>query len=112
MKLFRLIPVLALLLLWGCSGKDLKVNVPEKSMISGLASPVTLSTKGGDINLNDYFDDPAQIDSVSLLPGFNLSIDKKQGMLHATPNGGIILPMFEIRVWNKGFAYSFQEALF
>ena len=106
MKLFRLIPVLALLLLWGCSSKDLKVNAPEKSMISGLASPVTLSTKGGDVNLNDYFDDPAQIDSVSLLPGFNLSIDKSQGMLHATPNGGIILPMFEIKVWSKGFAYS------
>ena len=106
MKLFRFITPFVLLLLMGCANNGVKVNAPSKSMIRGLASIVTLGSTGGDVNLLDYFDDPAQIDSVSLVPGYNLSIDKSNGILHATPNGSAILPMFEIKLWNKGFAYS------
>ena len=106
MKLLRLIGVLSMLLLMGCTRENLKVNAPEKSQISGLASTVTLGANGGDVNLADYFNEPALIDSVSLVPGYNLKLDKPSGMLHATPNGSAILRMFEIKVWSQGFAYS------
>jgi cyclomaltodextrinase len=106
MKLVRLISTVGLIILMGCSGNGLKVNAPSSSLISGLASTVTLGANGGVVDLADYFNDPAQIDSVSLVPGYSLKFDKPSGMLHATPNGSTILPMFEIKVWSKGYGYS------
>ncbi len=106
MNAIRLLPFLLLVSLMACRNENLKINAPDKSEISGLASVVTIGIKGDSIDMADFFNNPKSIDSISAIPGLKLRYSVSTGMLHTTPTGSPIPRLFEIKVWSKGFAYS------
>lgn len=90
--------------LFGCQPEQIKF--PETPDIVGLASPVYLNLQETEINLEDYFLNFDQIDSLSVpeqLIG-KLSADKKY--LTLKPNTGDLPHLMVLKVWIKDFPYS------
>jgi len=93
-----------IIFLFGCQPKQ--INFPKTPDIVGLASPVYLNLQDTEINLEDYFLNFDQIDSLSVPEQLNgeLSMDKKY--LTLKPNTADLPHLMVLKVWVKDFPYS------
>jgi cyclomaltodextrinase len=92
--------------LMACTSSNSIPNLPQKLAIRDLATPIQLVSEQSEINLEDYFLDVTQIDSIKTLPVFQvvLSGDKKFAKIsYETVNAPLLS---EMKVWVKGFPYS------
>jgi cyclomaltodextrinase len=92
--------------LMACTSSDSIPNLPQKLAIRDLATPIQLVSEQSEINLEDYFLDVTQIDSIKMLTVFQvaLSSDKKFAKIsYETTNTPLLS---EMKVWVKGFPYS------
>ena len=90
--------------LTGCQPGQIKF--PETSAIVGLASPVNLNPEETEINLEDYFINYDQIDSLSFPEQLTGKISSDKKYLTLKPNSGIIPHFMVLKVWIKNFPYS------
>lgn len=95
----------ALMLIYGCSGKQ-EFVVPEQSEIIGLASVITLPADTGTIDLMDFFEDVSRIDSLGRVEGLELKPDKSFQTMFVKVDNARLKPYSELRVWSKGQPYS------
>lgn len=104
-KMLKVIAIVFLFtFLQSCQSDQIKF--PETSEIVGLASPIYLNLQETEVNLEDYFLNFEQIDSILLpeqLDG-NLSTDKNY--LSLIPNTEKVPHLMVLKVWIKGFPYS------
>jgi len=89
-----------------CTNADLIKNLPSNPEIRGLATPIQLAGEQSEINLEDYFLDASKIDSIKVLPAFQiqLSADKKIAKIQYETDKTPFLS--EMKVWIKGTPYS------
>lgn len=83
-------------------------NKNDDSILFGLASPVTLSINEGDtthILLQDYFINPALVDSVSDFAGFKTIHDTSLKMVHLVSKNANVTHPGNIRFWVNGNSF-------
>lgn len=91
--------------LQSCGSSD-KLQVPEKPIITGLASLVTLPIDTGRIDLMDFVDDVSQIDSISKVEGLDFQFKTGQAILKVKANPKTMKPFSVLKLWSKGFVYA------
>ena len=89
-----------------CTSSNLIPNLPQKLAIRDLATPVQLVSEQSEINLEDYFLDVSQIDSVKTLPVFQVSISSDKKFAKISYQAAKTPLLSELKVWVKGFPYS------
>jgi glycosidase len=99
----NLISLVIVIVLFSC--QQSKIEIPDQSAISGLASVIQLQPEETNIVLQDYFTDVLDIDSVSFPKGLKgeLSGDRRDLLLKRTSQK--LAPLSILNVWSKGFPY-------
>ena len=90
--------------LLGCQSEQIKF--PETSEIIGLASPLYISLQETEVNLEDYFLNFDQIDSLSFPDQLSGELSTNKQYLTLTPNIDDLPHLMVLKVWIKGFPYS------
>jgi len=102
--------LLALIALWvsACSGpQEREPEIPSQSLIYGLASPLQLGEGRTELPLQDYFLDPALVDSAQVHPALSARLSADRQTLSIEVVQPDKLPVLsEMRVWAEGFSYS------
>ncbi len=104
MNYLKSLVLISALFLFGCQKKEVKF--PEPSQIFGLASPVRLNPDSTHINLQDYFEDVQQIDSVTIPVWLSGSMSADKNFLNLVTAEKDMPHFMVLKVWENGFPYS------
>ena len=89
-----------------CSNTDLIQKLPQNTEIRGLATPIQLTSEQTEINLEDYFLDVSKIDSIKILPVFQIQLSKDKKFIKIQYKTSETPLLSEMKVWVKGTTYS------
>ncbi len=82
-------------------------NIPTKTEIFGLASPINLNVDSTKIILNDYFDDYKKIDSIKCNDNLSYSFSANKSSIMLKVKSDSLPKLSVLNVFAKGYKYSF-----
>ncbi len=78
----------------------------DKQAIPNIIAPINLNEDTTTVHLSDLFASSVQIDSISFSKGLSYNWNKREGTVLIKALITQVRPLAEMKLWNKGFAYS------